>query len=160
MNSLIVMPRSEIGFYTPNLFFSEIQSVASSETFFYPKESTVYRYDGQHLFGLQLCFRAQNKNALFYSISTTAEGGRAGLALHSEFLEETRQFLTQNNIPIRGFGSDCQFSERALGERCWGASYYTYDPEVCIKLATILLKMNRFDKTGLDEKTIKRFLTI
>lgn len=125
----------------------------SSKNIFYPKERGLYKFEGIKLSGLQLCFRAKNDDALFYSIKLTKEGGKRGIGIHSKFIKEMNLFLIQNDIPIKDLDSDCQYYDS-----CKLAHYYTTNPDVCIKLSKILLEMNQFDLIDVNKSLLDEFL--
>lgn len=93
-----------------NLRYESDKKVVSSETkvsnskdIFFPQEMATYQCEGVKFFGKQLCFRTTNEDALFYSITLTKEDGR-GIAIDSNFIKDMKKFLSENEIPIRGWG--------------------------------------------------------
>jgi hypothetical protein len=122
---------------------SVIQNAFSNQNIFYPGESATYKVNKSNLSNDAICFKAHD--ALFYNITFMKKNGERSVAIHSEHIEEMKQFLAQNDIPIRDFGSDCQYYDN-LGL----AHYYTTDPDVCTKLSKILLTINQFDLSGLN----------
>lgn len=119
------------------------QNVFSPQNIFYPGESATYQINMSKLSNDAMCFKAHN--ALFYNITFMKKNGERSIAIDSKHIEAMKQFLAQNDIPIRGFDSDCQYYDN-LGL----AHYYTTDPAVCTKLSKILLTINQFDLSGLD----------
>lgn len=128
------------------------KAVQRSKSVFYPKESAFYQYDGMKFYGLHMCFSTPNAEAFFSSITFTKEGGHPGIAMTSHFVEEMQEFLTKNDFPMGSFGSDCQFYLDTSG-----AHYYTYNPEVCIKLSKILFEKNAIDLSKIDKNIAEGF---
>jgi hypothetical protein len=139
-------------------------NVASSGGIFYPKAGGTYQFEGIKLCGQQIRFKATNDDALFYSITFTKEGGKRGIAIHSEYVEEMKEFLAQNDIPIHhAFRSSCQYRESGSRNNFRGeqvstlAHYYTTDEEVGAKLLKILREKNQFELNEQNENLMDEF---
>jgi hypothetical protein len=138
--------------------------IASSDGIFYPKAGGTYQFEGIKVGGRQICFKATHDDALFYSITFTKEEGKRGIAIDSEYVEEMKQFLVQNDIPIHHvFGSSCQYKE-SIGinnhrgkEVSTLAHYYTTDEEVGAKLLKILREKNQFELNEQNENLMDEF---
>ncbi len=128
----------------------------TSENIYYPKESGEYFFEeAKCIGGPYLSFRTYNEGALFYRICMTKEGGKPGISIHSEGTSEMSEFLTQNEIPIKEWGSDCTYHKNRFVP--FATYYYTTDQEVCAKLAKILLSKNTFNLTQADLEIIHGF---
>lgn len=139
-----------------NLQIDAINQVVKSSNVFYPKEKGIYKLNRITQDGSELILNAVNKDALFYKIILGIEQGKKYVSIHSNFIEEIKQFLHLNDFPIKGWGADCDFHSNPYLSPP-EASYYTTDPDVGVKLAKILIEFNQFEISENEKNYMRKF---